>query len=155
MKPNGKSRPKRLSMKKSLSLIIFVALFASCANPHIGRQVKYSNPMVCNVRSLPAECKATTGAFSLEYTVIRNKPEEYNIQGKAIYTGMKTWASYDKGLWNLLLIQDGVVVEVKSFQVGSGALDTPIDFKHTFSTLKTFDAVILSYRILMTNAVAY
>lgn len=142
-------------MKKPLSLIFFVALLASCADPLVGKQANYGDRWVCNVRSLPVECKSASQSFSVEYTVSRNKPEKYNIQGKAEYRGTKTWKSYDKGLWKLLLIQDGIIVEVEAFQVGSGSLDTPIDFKHDFSTLKTFDSVVLSYRILMTDAVAY
>jgi len=147
-------------MKKGfvvLGISVFI-LVAGCASPHIGTRVHSGNPMLCQLFDfpfdLPAECKITTKHLLLEYTISKNEPDEYIIQGKAKHIGPSFWGTIE-GWFFLHLIQGGVLVETLPFSMGLGNPEEPIDFKYKFSTSNAIDAVILSYKFEMTDSSVY
>ncbi|MGD2187558.1 MAG: hypothetical protein PVI71_15615 [Desulfobacterales bacterium] len=126
------------------SCIVLIA----CANPYVGRTVRYNHPLVCASHLLPTTCSVEDKNFLSEYR-IRSAGEDgkYIVEGKLKYVGSATWTEFQGVFFTLLLCNEGTIFEAVSFAGGQGSLERGIQFKKVFVPEDPFDAVLLDYRM--------
>ncbi|BBO82791.1 hypothetical protein [Desulfosarcina ovata] len=93
-------------------------------------------------------CNFEDNNFTIEYQIAKpNRPNNFTIDATATYHGSLTWQYYRNGVFTLLLIKDGAIVETASVSLIRGSLENEIRFARSFATHSDFDAVSIAYNL--------
>ena len=135
----------RLRPSIVICLLVFCCL-SSCRSLYTGRSITIDTPSVSTIGALPMACKFEDNNFSIDYQIAKlNRPNRFTIDATATYHGSLTWQYYKNGVFTLLLIKNGVIVETASVALARGSLEDEIRFARSFESHADFDAVSMAY----------
>ncbi len=127
-----------------ISLLVLCCV-SSCRSNYMGQSITPDSPPVCAIDTLPTACNFEDNNFTIDYQIA--KPNNYTIDATATYHGSLTWQSYRNGVFTLMLIKNGVIVETTSVSLARGSLKDEIRFARSFATNSDFDAVSIAYKM--------
>ena len=137
----------RLCVSVVISLLVFCWVL-SCRSPYMERSISPGTPSVCAIGALPAVCNFDDNNFTIDYQIARpNGPNRFAVDATAVYHGSLTWQYYGNGVFTLLLIKNGAIVETASVSLARGSLKDEIRFKWNFAMHSDFDAVSIAYKM--------
>jgi len=138
---------------KGFPVVLFCLLFVmSCWKPYVGKNVSYNWPCVARVGA-GGEFTTSTKWFDFRLTVRKTeKPDTYCLEGEADYTGNRYWTNLKEPVFFLLPIRKGKVVDYISFIPDTFILGKSMPIHRTFSCPGGFDAVVISHRLVITDA---
>ena len=128
-----------------IGLLVFCCI-SSCGSPYVGRSITPDASTVCALGALPATCGFEDENFAIDYRIAKsNSSNGFAIDATATYHGSLTWQYYGNGVFTLLLIKNGAIVETVSVSLARGSLEDKIRFSRSFATNADFDAASIAY----------
>lgn len=142
-----------MKLRTRILLILFAGLyvFISCSKPYVGNDVSYDWKELCQIDA-DNECFTSTKHFDFYFTVRSVKQSDtYIMEGYAVYKGASVWTYIRQSIFILLPIRNGKVVDYITFSPISNILTEKIPIQKVFSSTGGIDAVIISYRLEVTD----
>ncbi len=137
----------RLCASTAIGLLVF-CFVSSCGSLYVGRSITPGISTVCPLGGLPATCSFGDENFAIDYQIARqNDSDCFTLGVMATYHGSLTWQYYGNGVFTLLLIKNGVIVETVPVSPARGTLEGEIRFSRSFAANADFDAVSIAYRM--------
>jgi hypothetical protein len=131
---------------KRLAVVVVLVVLVGCSSlpkPYIGETIGYDHPLVTKIDKIPACGEVQVKVFKIIFNLykLKGKSNTYRIKGEIFYSAPDLFAKYNGGIFALMLIKDGVVVDSISFLPKGDRIEKGLYYERVFYTSYDFDAI--------------